>query len=311
VQIVGRTAGAFGVFEATTSEAGEFVTPPVLPGAWRLVVTSPLGPLTLVEPKGSVVEIGPGMRLDLTASRTGAALVGSVRRSGQPVADATVRLDGANGMQWSLLTGDDGSFASEQIPLGPYRVTAQTGSLFGAVDVSLPSPNPVVIDVGEGASLGGKVRGDDGVLITVISRQDPGGARSQFTEGSAFEIHGLPPGPAVLFAAKGGRRALREVVLEAGRMTEVEIVLPGGSPFVVRVVERESRRPLADVSCHLGSVQALSLGVRVSNRAGEIRFDNVVAGHLELRCWAPQAREMTIDVDTATSSQVEVQFPGG
>jgi Carboxypeptidase regulatory-like domain len=310
VTVLGRRVDTGQHFEATSEADGTFVTAPLLPGPWSISVASGQGLLTLVEPSPSTVEIRPGTVLAVVAEHGGARVTGVVRHRGAAVADATVVLDGPNRARRLLVTDGAGEFTSEIVPRGPYRLSVRAGALWASADVVVPAAQPIALELVEGASVRGTVVGESDVLVTVVPRADARDAQSLFSDGPAFVMEGLPSGPAVVMVAKGARRALREVVLEAGRTTNVSLALPGSTDLLARVVDAKSGQPLAGVSCHLAIEGALSAGVRRSNGAGELRFERAPAGRGELRCWgAPgQLNEWTTAVDTSVSVALDVRI---
>jgi len=232
-----------------------------------------------------------------------------VRSTGEPVAGALVSAHarGSTLPVGQALTDAVGAFAIGDLPAGPYGLEAVAPGLAPGWKRARTGATGVRIELSAGGSLAGRVRERGSgapvapFVVTVLRRRgpmrlDPLRSLAVVDAEGRFVVDGLPPGPAAVVVASPIHAPCRPVNVEiaAGeRPAWVELELSAGASVEGRVVDRVTRRPLADAEVEAEGVLVESVGaVPLRQRAvtggdGRFRLTGLPDGRGSLSVSAP------------------------
>ncbi|HZU95062.1 MAG TPA: carboxypeptidase-like regulatory domain-containing protein, partial [Planctomycetota bacterium] len=203
---------------ALTDERGSFGLP-APPGAITLVVSK-----EGFVPRTATAGTGP-VEVELDAGTT---LTGTVKRKGEPVAGAAV-VARQSGVPLPferrvVKTDDRGRFTFAGIPAAELKLFARSGALTSRLAAVRPDgaydPEPLELELGEGATIVGRVSCDGAPVVGAKLTFDDLSATSE--KDGTFSIAGVTPGLDVdLRAAAPGFATRSRVRVQPGRAVEV------------------------------------------------------------------------------------------
>lgn len=215
--------------------------------------------LTAGERKERVVLVIPrGITVSGTvSSRGGAPLANATvqagRRDAGPQQSGVVtivrRVGGPAEVSDGVTTGADGAFTM-QLASGTYDLTADADGYapesVRGVDVK-GTVDPIAFELGESASVSGRVVRADGSGVPDVSVSAMSGASAQAITGpdGSFTLDELPPGSLTLMALKTSDY-IRETVTVEAPASDVEIRIPAGGTIRGRVLEKGTKKPVTD-----------------------------------------------------------------
>lgn len=182
--------------------------------------------------------------------------------SAAPVAGAriellSVRRDTA--LLGSSLSGDDGAFVFERVPVGQYRIQVSAGGYAPALsEVLAVDGPPITVVLNSGANLSGLVRHAasrtpmPGIPFRLVAEQFRNVAFTVVSDDRGeFQIERMPAG-LVLIRSDAVQRAMAppevSVTLTAGRTTEVELLVEDAASITGRVLDETTGAPIPGVT---------------------------------------------------------------
>ena len=250
--VIGLAAGG----EASTVDPdGRFTLSGVPDGVVR-VHASIMGGTRRAADKTVEVRNGSAPAVEIEFA-SGFRVEGTLRRGGEPVANAAISFDGQDASRRGVFThtSPNGSYTAE-LAGGSYLVWVQMGDArmrVGSITVAGPARHDFDI---RGAVLEGRVLDDTtgaplpdvSVRFQPIGRSEPGGMTTT-DGGGAFRVDPIGAGRVRVSALKpgfGGEAS--EIDLVDGETARVELRMIEGTPAIVRVVDSITRRVIEGAS---------------------------------------------------------------
>jgi len=281
-------SGDDGRFRLTGVPPGTYLVyarkPGFATGAQRSVLVEPaaaLQPIRLVLPKGFRVT-GRVVRRD-DASVAGIPVIAFRDDDLQTFGDAALPTKVVE------TTNRDGEFVLEGLATGRWSVVAapQGETMTAAENVVVPRATFVEIRLEGGASLAGRVTGDDDAPVAgaeVFCASGKGVANAQTDSDGRYAMHGLPVGTAEIFLVQadgwctfgaesvfGGRSDKGLELLEGANTRDVKLS-PGGKIRGV-VVEDGTTTPVPGATVSIVSFQSFFGGAPVATTGDDGRFE--------------------------------------
>jgi hypothetical protein len=274
--------------EVSTGPDGRYRVGPFPRGAVVAVTARPPSATPLVPASGKRtvrLETGDAGGIDFVFSPAAGEIRGVVAGpGGGPLAGAVVRAEGTR-----VVSGEDGAFVLDGLAPGEHDLRADYPGLPGAAARQVAAGRTDVrIAFRRGAVLAGVV---DGIsprgagLCSVWARPRAAGEaegpedRAVCGEGAAFELRGLAPGEYDLVAITldGRSGGLPRVTLSEGQeRRDLRVRLAGGVTLVGRIVDLESRAPVAGAQV-AAEVEGTTIRA-TSDAAGRFRLEGVRRG---------------------------------
>lgn len=291
------------------------------PGKQRVLAMLPAG----TRQAEGEVELEPGVseaRLDLDFGE-GVTLTGRVLRNGEPLASATVSLNGAAAGRWGE-TDHEGRFRFESLAEGTYDMVVMTrGGTRHQEKIEVAGDRDVLVDLRTVAVSGRVTDSADrspiaGASVVLLPREGGGEGRVFPTETStdsrgAFRLADVAAGAWKLRVSQEGYAPAEEdVQIEDAPVEGIELALQATEGITLEVALPNGRPPSEVRSAVVdASGRVVSTGSHTVREGGRVRISSVAPGAWDLILdadgWAPVTLPVTAPGD---AGRVVLALPG-
>ncbi len=323
--VVAFKVKGMGFKKAKTGPKGGFELVDLQPGAW--IVKGMKKGVGFGDAKAEVkTDETTEVKITLMGKQPPAA--GSIKgvvvdEAGNPVAEASVGLMGAkNGTK----TNEKGEFAFEKVKVGKHVVVAfkkdvGEGKAEAVVEAGKTTEVKIVLKPKMPPAAGkivGVVVDEAGnavaeATVTLLTPMGPG-PQTKSGEKGGFVFENVKPGKYLVLAGKMGvGEGKAEAVVEAGKTTEVKIVLvakqPPATGSVKGVVVDSTGAPVAEANVKIGPAGPGGLMTK-TNEKGEFVFEKVKVGKALVVAFKPGVGEGKAEamVEAGKTTEVKIEL---